>query len=417
MHNSAQPPGDEHHEKTWRVTLAVMFIAQFLSGVGFSFVLPFFPFYFRELGVTSQEQNLMWNGWASLVFGITMTVSAPLWGLLADKYGRKLMVMRSMFAGSVILGLMGQATNPWHLVALRMFQGATTGTVTASITLVSSITPSVNLGFSLGLLQTAMLLGAAAGPILGGFLAELYGIRLTCTIASGLLLTGAILVIFGAVEKFAPPEKKTGGGVTIIKGIIGTSGFKMIMAIYFLVYVMNQMLTPILPLYIESFMSETESAESMTGLTVGITYLIAGLSAMMYGKLGDRYGYTKILVISLVATGIISIPQAFATGIWVLFIERCLTGLAIGGLIPSVSAIVSRIISREKIGSAYGLTSSVTCLGIGMGPFIGGVMASLVGLRFPFAFMGIVAFVIAVTVQTTINRSASGFSGIHKLSR
>ena len=389
-----------------------MFLAQFLSGVGFSFVFPFFPFYFRELGVTSQEQNLMWNGWASLVFGITMTVSAPLWGILADRYGRKPMVMRSMFAGAVILGLMGRATSPWHLVILRMLQGATTGTVTASVTLVSSITPSANLGFSLGLMQTAILLGAATGPILGGFMSEAYGIRMSCLIASIVLVIGVILVVFGAVEKFAKPISGKVNGFKTIRGIIGTSGFKIIMSVYFLIYVMNQILVPILPLYIETFMTGSEGAQWMTGMTIGITNLIAGLSAIGYGKLGDRYGYTKVLVIALIATGIISIPQAFAGSIGTLFIERCLTGLAIGGLIPSVNALVSRIISREKIGSAYGLTSSVTCLGIGMGPFIGGVLASLVGLRIPFAVMGGAAFVIAFVVRKSFNNSSNGLNKI-----
>lgn len=405
MSDISRPPGGDRHDSTWRLTLGVMFLAQFMSGVGFSFVLPFFPFYFRDLGVVTQEENLMWNSWASLVFGVTMTISAPLWGILADRHGRKLMVMRSMFAGAIILGLMGRATSPWHLVILRMFQGATTGTVSASVTLVSSITPSVNLGFSLGLLQTAMLLGAAAGPIMGGFLAEHFGFRLSCYISSALLLSGALLVIFGAVEKFEPPQGgKTDGG-TIIKGIIGTSGFKIILSIYFLIYVMTQMLAPILPLYIETFTSATKRPESLTGIFVGITQLIAGLSAIFYGRLGDRFGYSKILVISLVATGLATIPQAFASSITILFIERCLTGLAIGGLIPSVNALVSRIIPRDKIGSAYGLTSAVTCLGIGMGPFIGGIMASFAGLRFPFAFMGFSAFVIAYVTQRSIKRS------------
>ncbi len=408
MSDISRPTGVDSHVSTWRLTLGVMFLAQFLSGVGFSFVLPFFPFYFRDLGVVTQEENLMWNSWASLVFGVTMTVSAPLWGILADRYGRKLMVMRSMLAGAVVLGLMGRATSPWHLVILRLFQGATTGTVSASVTLVSSITPSVNLGFSLGLLQTAMLLGAAAGPILGGLLAEQFGYRLSCYISSALLLSGALLVIFGAVEKFEPPSgAKTHGG-TIIKGILNTGGFKIILSIYFLIYVMTQMLAPILPLYIETFTSDTGRPESMTGIFVGITQLIAGLSAIAYGRLGDRLGYAKILVISLVATGLATVPQAFASSITVLFIERCLTGLAIGGLIPSVNALVSRIIPRDKIGSAYGLTSAVTCLGIGMGPFIGGIMASFAGLRFPFAFMGISAFVIAFVTQRSIKRSGLG---------
>jgi len=408
MRHRFRPPL-EAHRKSWRITLAVMFIAQFCAGVGFSFVLPLFPFFFQELGVVNQEDNLLWNGWASLVFGITMTVSAPLWGLLADRYGRKLMVMRSMFAGSIILGLMGQATSPWHLVALRMFQGATTGTVSASVTLVSSVTPSANLGFSLGLMQTAILLGAATGPILGGFFAEHFGFRVSCTLASLVLLAGTVLVVFGAFENFVPPENRKVEGFKTISGLLRTRGFKIVLSMYFLIYAMNHLLYPILPLYIADFLADGTSAKSATGLIVGVTFLIAGISAVGYGRLGDKYGYSKILMFSLIASGMISIPQAFAPNIKVLFAERCLFGLAIGGLIPSVNAIVSNIISKEKIGSAYGLTSSVTCFGIGMGPFIGGILASIVGLRIPFVVMGVAAFAIAAFVHRMINERDGAF--------
>ena len=385
--------------RTWRTTLAAMFIAQFLSGVGFSFVLPFFPFFFRSLGVESQEAVLRWNGWSALVFGVTMTVSAPIWGILADRYGRKLMVIRSMLAASIILGLMGFATQPWHLLVLRLFQGATTGTVTASITLVSSISKPSNRGFSLGLMQTAILLGAAAGPLLGGVLAEQYGFKVSCALASVLLLSGFVFVITGTTERFTRPAKKKIRSVRQLKDIITISGFKMLMLIYFLVYVLSYMIVPILPLYIEALSGKQTGAESLTGIFVGVTFLITGLSAIVYGKLGDRYGYKKILLFSLIATGIVTIPQSMAPSTTVLFIERCIFGLSIGGLIPSVNALISRIVPRHAIGSAYGLTSAVTCFGIGMGPFIGGLLASVAGLRLPFVVMGLSAIALAVGVQ------------------
>ncbi len=125
-----------------------MSIAQFLSGIGFSIIFPFFPFYFRELGLKTDQEVLLWMGYTSLAFGITMGVSAPIWGLVADRYGRKLMVIRSMLAGAVVLGLMGLATSPWHIFFLRILQGMTTGTVTASVTMVSSVTPAAQLGLT-----------------------------------------------------------------------------------------------------------------------------------------------------------------------------------------------------------------------------------------------------------------------------
>ena len=402
MQNKTDPPPLIEPDHSWRTTLAVMFIAQFLAGVGFSFVLPFFPFYFRALGVINLEKNLLWQGWSFAAFGVTMAISAPLWGLVADRYGRKLMVIRSMIGGSIVLGLMGLATSPWHLLTFRIFQGAFTGTVPASITLVSSITPSAYLGISLGLLQTALLLGQSTGPFIGGIISDHFGFRIPCVFAFVMLLAGAILVIFGASEKFVPPSKNPGGGLKTIRGIFHTEGFKIILSIYFLIYVLNYMIFPILPLFIENLSGSTTKSSTLTGIFVSVTFFLAGISAFFFGKLGDKFGHKRILLFSLVSAGLTSIPQSFANNLTILFIERCLFGIAIGGILPSIHVLVSNIIPREKVGGAYGLTSSVICLGIGTGPLIGGTMASIMGLRMPFAAMGLLSIFIAVLVKKMI---------------
>jgi DHA1 family multidrug resistance protein-like MFS transporter len=352
---------------------------------------------------------MMWIGWSSLAFGITMAVSAPIWGIIADRYGRKLMVMRSMFAGSIILGLMGLATNAWHLLFLRIFQGMTTGTVSASVTLVSSVTPSVNLGFSLGLMQTAVLLGSSAGPLIGGFLADHLGFRIPCGLASIMLFSGAVIVIFGALEQFVPPRNNKGAGLKTMRDIILTPGFPVILVIFFLVYALNTMFIPILPFYIEQLYGDPSKAATLTGIFVGIYGLLSGISSPLFGKLGDRIGHIKVLIMSLVLAGILAIPQAVAHNVWVLFIERSLMGLAAGGIIPSVNVLVSNSTTREKVGSAYGLTASVTCLGIGAGPLIGSTMASILGLRLPFVLMGILALFISLSVYKLAHHRTYGF--------
>lgn len=402
MQNKIDPPQIIKHDHSWRTTLAVMFVAQFLAGMGFSFVLPFFPFYFRALGIVNMRENLLWQGWSFAAFGVTMAISAPLWGLVADRYGRKLMVIRSMIGGSIVLGAMGLATSPWHLLTLRILQGAFTGTVPASITLVSSITPSANLGLSLGLLQTALLLGQSAGPFIGGIISDNFGFRIPCVLAFIMLLLGTILVILGASEKFVPPRKNPGGGLRDIHSIFHTKGFKIILLTYFLIYVLNYMIIPILPLFIENLSGSTSKSSTLTGIFVSVTFLLAGISAFIFGKFGDKFGHKRILLFSLVSAGLISIPQSFANNLIVLFFERCLFGLAVGGILPSMYVLVSKTIPREKVGIAYGLTTSVICLGIGTGPLIGGTMASIMGLRMPFAAMGFLAIFIAVLVKKMI---------------
>jgi len=315
-----------------------------------------------------------------------------------------------MFAGAVILGSMGLATHPWHLVLLRFFQGMTTGTVTASVTLVSSITPSASLGFSLGIMQTAVLIGSSAGPLIGGFLADHFGYRVPCGLAMIILFCGAILVLFGASEKFVPPEKEKPNGAVVMLGILRTSGFPAILAIYFLIYILSTVVYAILPFFIKNLLGIPDLAATYTGLFLFSYGLLAGVSAAILGRIGDRYGHMKVLIISLIITGLISIPQALAANIWVLFIERCATGLAIGGVIPSVNALVSTIVTRDKIGSAYGMTSSVTTLGIGFGPLFGGIMVSYMGLRWPFVIMGVFAVIIAAAAKKMLSHPVHGLA-------
>ena len=402
MPKQSSSPNALPHHHAWRNTLTVMFIAQFLSGVGFSFVLPFFPFYFRTLGIESNQENVLWVGWSSAAFGITMAVTAPLWGLVADRFGRKLMVIRSMIGGSIVLGLMAYATQPWHLVALRILQGVFTGTVPASITLVASVTPSAYLGISLGLLQTGLLLGTSVGPLIGGILSDHFGFRMPCFLAFILLFIGAILVIFGASEQFDPPPKHRRHGFKVIHQIVHTHGFKIILMVYFLLYVLHYMIFPILPLFIEELAASTTKSASLTGIFVAVTGFLAGISSAIFGRLGDRIGHKRVLIFSLVATGLATIPQYYAHNLLVLFIERCLFGLAFGGVMPSVHTLVSRIIPREKVGGAYGLTSSVITLGIGAGPLAGGYLANVLGLRAPFLAIGILALILAVFIHKMI---------------
>jgi len=403
------PPETEHHP-SWRLTLVVMSIAQFLAGVGFSFVLPFFPFYFRYLGVENEKEIFIWIGASSLAFGVTMFFTAPIWGMVSDRYGRKIMVLRSMFAGSVILGLMGFATNPWHLLILRIFQGMTTGTVTASVTLVSSITPSANLGFSLGILQTSLMVGASAGPFFGGFLADTFGFRVPCIIASILLFSAAILVIVGATERFVPPRRTWGAGLRTMKEILRKPGFPVIMAIYFLNYALGTILVPILPFFIEMLSGDPSRSSTLTGVFLGMAGFITAFSAAFFGRLGDRIGHTKTLIVSLILSGLFCFPQAMAGSLWMLFIGRCLMGFGAGGIVPSISAIVSKIVQREKVGSAYGLTSAATTLGIGVGPFMGGILASVLGLRWPFVILGGLILCITLIVSKMINHHKFGLS-------
>jgi DHA1 family multidrug resistance protein-like MFS transporter len=181
----------------WKTTLSVMFVAQLLSIVGFSFVLPFIPFYIRELGITDKHLVPMWAGILAAASSLVMTIFSPLWGWLSDRHGRKIMVERAMFAGAIITMAMGMVSNVYQLLVMRLLTGATTGTISASLSLVSSTVPGNKLGFGLGLMQVAVFLGMTLGPLAGGIMASYMGYRWPFVVVSIVL----ILVVFPVASR------------------------------------------------------------------------------------------------------------------------------------------------------------------------------------------------------------------------
>ena len=196
--------------ETWKRNLYVIWAAELAAIAGFSVVFPFLPYYVQELGVTELHEVELWSGALFAAQAVTMTVFAPIWGSVADRYGRKLMVQRAMFGGAVVIALMGFAQNVWQLAVLRAIQGILTGTVPAATTLVASSTPRERSGYALGLLQMAIWTGASVGPMLGGFVADTWGYRATFWVTGGLLFVAGLTVWRFVQEDFRPPQRDKG---------------------------------------------------------------------------------------------------------------------------------------------------------------------------------------------------------------
>ena len=191
---------------TWQRNLAVLWIGELIAIAGFSVTLPFLPYYVQELGITQMDQVAFWSALVAASQAVTMALVAPVWGSLADRYGRKIMVVRAMFGGAIIIACMGFVGNVYQLVVLRAIQGFLTGTVPAATTLVASSTPPERRGFAIGLLQMAIYLGGSVGPLIGGLIADSMGYRPTFWVTGALLLTAGILVSALVREEFVPPE-------------------------------------------------------------------------------------------------------------------------------------------------------------------------------------------------------------------
>lgn len=241
----------------WRRTLAVMFLAQLLSATGFSVTFPFLPLYVHSLGTQTGISLEFWAGMAFSGQALTMMLIAPLWGALADRYGRKLMVERAMFGGTVLLALMAFARSAEELVLLRAIQGFITGTDSAANAMVASVTPRERMGFAMGMLQVGMWGGIALGPLIGGLLADAFGYAMPFFVTAALLGLAGVLVWWGVDEKFEPAASPDGQRITIIAGwrhVVSMPGVAPTYTLRFMNALSRSMITPILPLFVQSLL-------------------------------------------------------------------------------------------------------------------------------------------------------------------
>jgi len=393
---------DSDGHPAWRMSLAAMFIAQLLAIIGFAFVMPFIPFFIRELGVTDPRAVVLWAGWAVTASGLSMAVAAPFWGWVADHYGRKAMVQRAMFGGAVVMSLMGLSRNVYQLVGLRLAQGAITGTMSASAAMVSSIVPRAQLGFSLGLMQVAVFSGNSVGPYIGGITADHFGYRVPFTVTGGLLLVGGLVVLFGARERFVRPVRREAAPHHSLAVILRVPGAISLLCVFALLNFSSSFVGPIMPLYVEDLLGRQGQAASATGLLLAITGITCACSAVCVGRLSDRHGHKRVLVICTVLAALLCFPQAAARSVPQLLVIRALFGLGAGGMAPSMNALVAKAIPRQGLGQAYGLTATASAMGWATGPAIGGWAASLVGFRCPFAIMGGLLLLAAMAVQVGV---------------
>jgi len=382
----------------WKRTFWSAWFGQICSIMGFSFVLPFLPLYIRELGVSDAGEVAHWAGIAGFAAGITMALFAPVWGFLADRYGRKPMVLRSMFGGVVVLFLMAFCRDVTDLIILRLLQGMLTGTITAYLALVSGATPPERSGFSLGMMQAAVFFGGSAGPLLGGVICEHMGFKAAFFVGAGLLFAGGMLVAIFAEERFQPAVEPRGGGMKAFAQIFATAGFVAALLTLFQVHFANSVFQPVFPLYVEDLLGRVEGVKELTGQIIGMAGVAAAIAAVFLGRFSDAWGHRNLLIVCTLTAGLVTLPLAFAKSIPQLYALRVLFGFAAAGIMPSANAIIRKAVEPHHLGRAYGVTASVTCLGWGLGPLAGGYMAKHAGLREPFVLTGVILILTTVVV-------------------
>jgi MFS transporter, DHA1 family, multidrug resistance protein len=366
----------------WKKTLYAIWAGEILAVAGFSTSNPILPLYLQDMGVGDPFRLKLLIGLMQTLPCLSLVFFSPMWGSLADNYGRKPMLLRAMFGGVVVMLLQGFVTAPWQLLVLRMIQGCITGTVTAATILVASVSPREEVGYSLGLLQMAIFLGASVGPLFGGVIADLFGRRVCFYATSLLLLAAGILVARFAEDNFTPPANRKSilrSMLPDFRPIASSRALLSLLAVIAADQIAGSIVNPFLPLIIQKLTTTTALVGSTTGLILGLGAVSSALAAFAIGKVSFRLGYKRTLVICMVGAAIFVIPQAFARTVWQLLILRIVSCFFVGGNLPSTNALIAQRAEQGKQGSIYGLSSSIANGSNALGPVIGTSLAMTAG--------------------------------------
>jgi DHA1 family multidrug resistance protein-like MFS transporter len=398
-------------EKTverWRLNLIVLCVGQFLVMGGMTMVIPFLPLYIQELGIHDKNQVAIWAG---IIFAgnfLTSFLFQPFWGGLADRYGRKMMLLRSGFGMAVVTCLMGASTSVWHLLLLRLLNGTIAGYNPAAVSLISANTPKEKMGYAMGVLQSGSVAGTILGPLIGGLLAEWIGFRHIFFITGGLLFLATLNTTFTVKETFDREKAAQKPRISIFGGLKQLSKIPQLPSLFAVTFLIQFAMLSSMPL-IALFVQELHGKPEFLALLAGLVGSVMGFSNMItspvLGRLGDKLGAERILLISLLGAALTFIPQAMVQNVWQLLISRFCLGIFLGGLLPSVHALIRKYTPDGMESRAYAFNTSALSLGNMLGPIIGGAISGWITIRGLFLLAAVLLFFNAFWVKTALYRT------------
>lgn len=390
----------------WKTNLVALWVSQFFSLAAFSFCLPFLPNYLKISGIVPEEVAGYWAGVLQSVSSVSMMVVSPMWGMLGDRYGRKMMLVRANLAGAFVLYLMALIHNIEGLVVLRLLHGCFTGTIAAAQTLVATNTPDRNQGFAIGLIMAAVNAGQIAGRYFGGKCAEYFSPEICFKIGGWMLFFATLMVVFMVKEHFIRPEQlpTPSQSARLRRRRDSISSFKSglpILGTIVLVSFLQVFDNPYFPLYIGSLHHASASATGLDADTIG---------KQVFGIVGEVSAVTALAAMAgSVAAGIVMdrklpglfwalIPALGAVGVGYIVVEPSLFGLVVGqslfffitsGLASAVIVVMGRMTPSGRRGAAMGWSQTARSVGWSCSPVLGALTAQYYGWSAAYSILAI----------------------------
>jgi DHA1 family multidrug resistance protein-like MFS transporter len=366
---------------------------------GFSFAFPFLSIFIsHDLGVHQGRDLDLWTAATASVSGLSMAIASPIWGVLGDRYGRKPMLLRSMVGGALTVGLIYFARNPTDLLALRFLQGATSGTVAAATALVAVETPRNRVGWALGVVTSAVALGGAIGPVVGGLAGAVFGLRVVF-LGGGILLLLSTIPVFFIVHE-SPRRRREGpqlGVLTLIRQRPGAlRALSVLIGSQGLISVCNSATQQLVVLRLLEMLSSGVAA--ITGVAFGLAGVASSGAAVFYTQVTRRMGYVRTTALAAVMVAVAVSLMAVAPWAAVVVAGVALNGLFSGVVIPATASMIGLETPPEAQSTVFGANASSVALGFCIGPLIGGGVAATAGVPAALIVIGGLALVLATLI-------------------
>ncbi|MEI2265044.1 multidrug efflux MFS transporter MdtG [Erwinia sp. CGal63] len=392
----------------WQKNLFVAWCGCFLTGMAFSLVMPFLPLYIEQLGVSDPQALNLWSGFAFSITFLFSAIASPFWGGLADRKGRKIMLLRSALGMAVIMVLMGMATSVWQFLILRALLGLLGGFVPNANALIATQVPRKRSGWALGWLSTGAVSGALLGPLIGGLLADSFGLRPVFFITATVLFICFVMTLLAIKEEFVPVQKKD--MLHARQVFTSLKNPKLVLSLFvttLIIQVATGSVAPILTLYVRDLAGNIENLAFVSGAIASVPGVAALLCAPRLGKLGDRIGPEKILIAMLILSVLLLIPMSLVQNPLQLGILRFLLGAADGALLPAVQTLLIYNVSNSVAGRIFSYNQSFRDIGNVTGPLIGAMVSAHWGFRAVFIVTALVVLFNAVYSWQTLRRRSA----------
>ena len=385
----------------WRQRTLIICAAQFLTSLGFTIVMPFLPLFMQELAVSLPIDITLWIGLVLGAQGLTMMLVSPVWGMVGDRFGRRLMILRATLIGGMVMTSMAFVTSVEQLFVLRLAQGFTTGVVSASSSYISSDVPSGFRGQALGWVSTARLTGFAAGPMVGGIVSDMLGYRASFWLNGGFMIASGLLVLLLLPEqRAANPAKGLRTPFVRLFNLMQRPGVRGLYSFVFLTHLAVTFVTPFASLYLaqlnRSFGQFEVPVATAAGTVFGLHAVTGALGALILGPLTDRIGGRLVLLSCAAVSALLFVPQGFTTHLWQQALLYGAVGFAMGGIYPAVGAMLAAVSADGQQGVVFGMENSIRAAARTVAPALSASVAWQLGLRAVYVATGAVFVLLAV---------------------